>query len=452
MTPKTVSSDGEFIEVKANNNHHANGSTSGPCIVCKRETVEPFLNLGETALANKFLRRDELSKTELTYPLRVGFCHTCCHVQLTDIVPPQAMFEDYLYVSSASDTLKAHLYELGDLIVQRYRLGSEDLVIDIGCNDGTLLKGFRRHGVRVLGVDPAANLAELARESGIERYVGFFTSESAPEIARQWGLAAVITATNTFPHIPRLHDFMTGIKTALARGGVFVIEAHYLVDLLEQGAFDTIYHEHVSYWALGPMIYLFDQSGMEVVHVERVPVHHGQVRVFVQRKGEGVVQPSVASVLETERSLGIHEFSTYERFADRTRKIKSDLHGKLRELRDEKKSLVGYGAPAKGNTLLSYLEIGTEILTYIVDRSPLKQGLYTPGMHIPVVAPERLLRDQPDYVLLLAWNFVEEILAEQSEYLKRGGKFIIPVPEVRIIHEGNVRDEASGAMRMVTGS
>lgn len=403
------------------------------CIVCGRKTVETFLDLGKTALANKFLNQDELSLSEPRYPLRVGFCHTCGHVQLTDIVPPQAMFEDYLYVSSASDTLKAHLYDLSDIVAERYRLRPEDLVIDIGCNDGTLLTGFKRHGPRVLGVDPAANLAELTRAGGIDRHVGFFTAESAKEIVRNRGLATIITATNTFPHIPRLDDFISGLKTALAPAGVFVIEAHYLVDLLDQGAFDTIYHEHVSYWALGPMVYLFEQAGMEVVHAERVPIHHGQLRVFVQRKGEGRIESSVAELLEQEASLGINEFSTYRRFAETTYTIKSDLHTKLQELRTEKKRLAGYGAPAKGNTLLSYLEIGPDILTYIADRSPLKQGLYTPGMHIPVVPVERLLADQPDYVLLLAWNFVDEIVSQQNEYLKRGGKFIIPVPKVRII-------------------
>jgi SAM-dependent methyltransferase len=410
-----------------------NGSARVQCIVCKLETVESFLDLGQTALANKFLSHEELSLTEPTYPLRVGFCHTCGHVQLTDVVPPQAMFEDYLYVSSASDTLKAHLHDLSDIVVERYRLGPTDLVIDIGCNDGTLLSGFRRHGVRVLGVDPAANLAELTRGNGIDRYVGFFAADSAREIVKEWGAATAITATNTFPHIPRLQDFITGLKTVLGPGGVFVIEAHYLVDLLEQGAFDTIYHEHVSYWALGPMVYLFHKAGMEVVHVERLPLHHGQIRVFVQRKGEGQIQPSVEELLEMERSLGINQFDTYRRFAETTQKIKSDLHTKIRELRGAGKKLAGYGAPAKGNTLLSFLEIGPETLPYIADRSALKQGLYTPGLHIPVVAPERLLADQPDYALLLAWNFVDEILQQQQEYRRRGGRFIIPVPKIKVV-------------------
>jgi SAM-dependent methyltransferase len=404
-----------------------------PCLLCRSQAVEEFLDLGITALANKFLAREELSLPEPAYPLKVGFCHTCHHVQLTEIVPPKAMFEDYLYVSSASDTLKDHLYDLSDIVVERFRLGHENLVIDIGCNDGTLLSGFRRHGVQVLGVDPAANLAALTRDHGINRYVGFFTAESAKEILHQWGPAKAITATNTFPHIPELQDFVEGIKTVLAPGGVFVIEAHYLLDLLEQAAFDTIYHEHVSYWALGPMVYLFERAGMEVTDVERLSLHHGQIRIFVQRNGEGAVKPSIDKLLKMERSIGLDKFATYQEFARKSHKIKLDLHRFLKTLRLEGKDLAGYGAPAKGNTLLSFLEIGPETLTYIADRSALKQGRFTPGSHIPVVPPERLLEDQPDYCLLLAWNFAEEIMSQQVLYRQRGGKFILPVPEVKLL-------------------
>jgi len=391
------------------------------------------LDLGLTALANKFITKEELSCTEASYPLTVGFCHSCNHIQLTEIVPPKEMFEEYLYVSSASDTLKNHLYDLSDTVVKRFGLGPEHLVVDIGCNDGTLLSGFRRHGVRVLGVDPAANLAALTHHIGIDRYVGFFNANTASEILTNWGPAAAITATNTFPHIPELQDFISGIKKILAAGGVFVIEAHYLVDLLEQCAFDTIYHEHVSYWSLGAMIRIFERAGMEIVDVERLPIHHGQIRVFVQRQGEGWVRPTVAKVLETERDLGIDQLATFRRFGARTQKIKTDLQNKLQDLRGAGKTVVGYGAPAKGNTLLSYLDIGPNLVPYIADRSTLKQGRYTPGMHIPVVPPDRLLTDQPDYVLLLAWNFADEIVDQQAEYRRQGGKFIIPVPDVRII-------------------
>ena len=403
------------------------------CIVCGSDNVQEFLNLGRMALANNFLTKEELSRPEPKYPLRAGFCHNCSHVQLMKRVPPSAMFENYLYVSSMSDTLKRHLYDLAQVVTERYHLGPDDLVIDIGSNDGTLLTGFKRYGVKTLGVDPARNLAELARQVGVETYTAFFGSETAAQITERWGKASAITATNTFPHIPDLADFLRGIDMVLAANGVFVIEMHYLVDLLEQGAFDTIYHEHVSYWALGPMVYLFDKYDMQVVDVERLPLHHGQLRVFVHRKGHGEVQPSVAETLEMERSRGIDQFETYEHLAWSATRIKGDLRRTIEALLAQGKWVVGYGAPAKANTLLSFLEIGPEMIEYIADRSPLKQGRYTPGMHIPIVAPERLLEDQPDYVLLLAWNFANEIMEQQAEYHRRGGKFIIPIPQVEIV-------------------
>jgi len=403
------------------------------CIVCGNTQVEQFLDLGSTPLANKFLSQDKLSQPEPSYPLRVGFCHDCHHVELTEAVHPSAMFDDYLYISSASDTLKAHLFDLSDIVSQRYELNSKDLVVDIGCNDGTLLSGFKRHGVKTLGVDPAQNLAVFTEKLGIDRHIGFFNSSSAKEIAKKYGPASAITATNTFPHIPELQDFIRGLDAALAPDGVFVIEAHYLIDILDQGAFDTIYHEHVSYWALGPMRRLFEAHGFEIVNAERLALHHGQLRVFVQRKGRGKVQSGVKAILEAEQARGLDRFETFQNFAKDVQRIKIELTKTINDLRASGKRIVGYGAPAKGNTLLCFLELGTDKIEYIADKSPLKQGLFTPGLHVPVVPPEQLLTDQPEYVLLLAWNFVDEILEQQAEYRKRGGKFIIPVPAVRII-------------------
>ena len=404
--------------------------SASECLICRKQHVEEFLDLGKTALANQFLRADELETPEPKYPLRVGFCHDCGHVQLLDSVPPLEMFANYLYISSASDTLKNHLWELSDDLVGRYRLGKDDLVIDIGCNDGTLLQGFARHGVRTLGVDPAENLAEFPAG---DRYIGLFTASSSREIVASRGKAALITATNTFPHIQNLDDFIEGILHALRPRGAFVIEMHYLLDLIEQVAFDTVYHEHVSYWALAPMKRLFERHGMRVVDAQRVPLHHGQLRVHVQRDGEGDIRAGIEEILAAEKSTGLDRFETYVAFAERTQKIKKDLHEALTAIAKRGERIAGYGAPAKGNTLLGFLEIGPDLLPYIVDRSPLKQGLFTPGTHIPVVTPERLLTDQPEYVLLLAWNFAEEVIKQQAQYLSNGGKFMVPVPEVRLL-------------------
>ena len=402
-----------------------------PCIVCGSKSVEVFLDLGSTPLANKFLTREQLSRPEPSFPLRVGICQECAHVQLADSIPPSAMFEDYLYISSASETLKAHLWEISDIITKRCGLSKADLVMDIGCNDGTLLSGFKRYGVRTLGVDPAKNLTDFTTKLGIDRYVGFFNSSSAKEIVAKYGKPKIITATNTFSHVPALRDFVEGIGIALAPGGTFVIEAHSLYELLEQVAFDTVYHEHVSHWALAPMVRLFQQQGLEIVNVERVLLHHGQLRVSVQRQGEGKIQPSVGEILELEQRHGLDKLETLRDFADRVAGIKRDLTKTVVELRKAGKRVVGYGAPAKGNTLLCYLGLGPDKIEYIADKSPLKQGLFTPGM--PVVPPERLLEDQPDYVLILAWNFKDEVLAQQAEYRRRGGKFILPVPKVKIV-------------------
>ncbi len=404
------------------------------CLVCARSQVDEFLDLGSTALANKFPTADDLNQPEPRFPLRVGFCRGCGHVQLTELVPPAAMFTDYLYVSSASDTLRAHFDDLAATLASRHGLADGGLVIDIGCNDASLLCCFRDRGAATLGVDPAENLAEFSRGTGIERYQGFFGADSAAEIAAQWGRAALITATNTFPHIPDLSGFVAGLDTALAPGGAFVLEAHYLVDLLAQLAFDTVYHEHVSYWALGPMIRLFENHGMEVVRAERLPIHHGQLRATVMRRGEGDVDDSVAEVLAAERELGIDRFETWSAFAARVDRLKTDVVDCLRGLKAEGRRLAGYGAPAKGSTLLEFFGVGPDLLDFIADRSALKQGRYTPGSHIPIVAPEALLEEPaPDHVLLLAWNFEDEILAQQAEFRRRGGKFVLPVPEVRIV-------------------
>ena len=411
----------------------ANDPKPSPCLVCGSDRVREFLDLGRTALANRFLTGEELDRPEIRYPLRMGLCPDCGHVQLTDRVPPGEMFTEYLYMSSASETLNAHFADLSETLIRRHALTGADLVVDIGCNDEALLRCFRRHGIRTLGVDPATNLAQLTAGSAVDRFVGYFGSAAAFDIVARWGQASLITATNTFPHIHDLRDFMLGIQVALAPGGAFVIECHYLLDLLDSLAFDTVYHEHVSYWSLRSLVALVQMYDMEVVDAERLPLHHGQIRVTVRRAGEAVVHRNVSEVLEREHDRGGEAFATYQAFADRADATRRELRTMLLRLKGQGRRLAGYGAPAKASTLLELLHVGPDVLDFIVDRSPLKQGRYTPGTHIPIVSPERLLADPPDYVLLLAWNFVEEILAQQASYREGGGRFILPVPEVRVL-------------------
>ena len=404
------------------------------CIVCGGNTVREFLDLGRMSLANKFLTKEEVDAGgEVSYPLVVGFCDGCGHVQLTEHVAPPAMFDNYLYISSMSDTLKEHLHDLARTMVGRLGLGAESLVLDIGSNDGTLLSGFRGEGVRTLGIDPAANLAEMARRNGVETVTAYFGEATARKLLAEHGPAALLTSTNSFPHIPDLQDFLKGVDIMMAPDGAMAIEAHYLRDLLEQNAFDTVYHEHVSYWALGPMKALFARFGMEPVMVERLPLHHGQLRVTVRRKGVAPVDESVARTLAEEKAMGLDRFETYEAFAKNALALRESLTSVLRDFAGKGQRVVGYGAPAKSSTLITFLGLGPDNLAYIADRSPLKQGRYTPGAHIPVVSPERLLADQPDYVVLLAWNFADEIMAQLADYTRKGGRFILPIPKVSIV-------------------
>ena len=343
------------------------------------------------------------------------------------------MFDDYLYISSLSSTLVQHLRGLAQSVTQRYGLGETDLVVDIGSNDGTLLKGFKELGVRTLGVDPAKNLASLASENGIESLTAYFDEKSSDQITEQYGQASAVTATNVFPHIQDFTGFLKGLDSLLTPDGVFVLEAHYLGDLIEQCAFDTVYHEHVSFWSLGAATTLFGRFGFEVVDVERLPIHHGQIRIYVQRAGRTDPSKNVSALLADETSKGLTDLQNLEAFSDRVGEIRTSLGQAFTKFASEGKSVVGYGAPAKGNTLLTYLGVGPEQLPYIADKSPLKQGRFTPGTHIPVVEPAKILSEQPDYVLILAWNFADEIMQELSSYREAGGKFILPVPKVKVI-------------------
>lgn len=399
------------------------------CFLCDAVSPKLILDLGETVLANAFRRQEHLDVPEPRYPLRFGACSECGHVQLLDRVSPSEMFRDYLYVSSASETLRSHFDALSGLLVSRGGLGSNDLVVDIGCNDSLLLRCFDRRGLRTLGVDPAENLSEYSG-NGIDRIIDFFGAGSAERILDGWGTASLVTITNTFPHIHDLDDFVIGLDGILAPGGKIVIEAHYLVDMLEQTAFDTIYHEHVSYWRLGTIVRLFERHGMQVVRAERVPLHHGQIRVTIQRDGEAEADPSVARILESETAAGLGREGPYRQFADRTKAVRDQVRERLGAARERGSRLAGYGAPAKATVLLNYAGLDVEHLPYVCDASPLKQGLYIPGTRIPIAVPGRLLEDQPDYVLLLAWNFADEISRQQAEYRRRGGRFLVPLPEL----------------------
>lgn len=403
------------------------------CRICKNKDITTFLSLGPLPTPNAYISKEDLEKPEPTYPLNVGYCNSCGLVQLTQIVRPDIMFKNYRYVPSASQTMIEHFGRLAKETVKRFNLAPGALVVDIGSSDGTLLKAFRKHKVNVLGIDPATNLAEIANASGIETINNFFSRELAGRIRAERGQAKVITATNVVGHIANLDNFFRGIESLLSVDGVFIAEFPYLVDLLEKTEFDTIYQEHLSYFSVKPLLKLLESFELKISGITRIDVHGGSLRIFVRKGSSGSLPPSVIKLLGLEEERRIYKPEIYRAFTERIEKKRQDLVSLLSQLKHSGKRIVGYGASARGNILLHYFGIDRKFLDYVVDSTPYKQGLYTPGHHIPIFPESKILEDQPDYALLLAWNFVDEILAKQKEYRKRGGRFVLIVPKARIV-------------------
>jgi len=404
------------------------------CRVCRGAAMTKVLSFGPTPLANAFLRADAPHESEPYFPLDAYLCKECGLLQLCDVVSPEVLFKDYVYVSSTSPVFVAHFREFAEKICARFGLNRDSLVVDIGSNDGILLKPFRERGTKVLGVEPDRTIAAIARKNGVETVSEFFSPAVAEKIARKHGAADVITATNVFAHIDDIHAFARGVKHLLKKGGVFIIEVPYLVDFLEKNLFDTVYHEHLSYFGLSALDAFFKRSGMTVIDAERIPTHGGSLRVFAQKKDTSrQASAMVRRLIAAEKKRKIHEEKTYHAYALRIQKNRAKLLALLASLKEKGKSIAGYGAPAKGNTLLNYFSIGSEILNYIVDDSPHKQGKHTPGKRIPVVSAEELRANPPDYLLILAWNFAESIMRKNELFRKNGGKFIIPVPYPRVV-------------------
>lgn len=403
------------------------------CRVCKAKLAHRFLKLGPTPLANSFVREDQLNRPEPSFPLDVFFCGGCGLVQLGHVIPPEVMFTDYIYVSGTSTTIPAHFAGLAKDAAERLGLDRNSLVIDIGGNDGTLLKNFKALNIKVLNVEPASNIAKIAEASGIETVNEFWNKETALKIASEKGKAKLIVGTNVFAHVDDWENFLEGVKAALDDDGVLIIEAPYLVDLLERIEFDTIYHEHLSYLAVRPMATLFTRCGMELFDVRKFSIHGGSIRLYAKKAADNrPVSGTVSEMLSLEKGLKLDSPATYTEFAAKVEALKQNLLAMLNRLKSEGKKIAGYGAPAKGNTLLNYFKIGTDLLDYIVDRNELKQGLYTPGMHVPIFSTKKLAEDKPDYLLILAWNFADEIMMQQAAFSEKGGKFIIPLPQPSI--------------------
>jgi len=404
------------------------------CRACGEKSLRLFLPLGSQPLANSFLKSADEFALEQFFPLDTHFCETCSLVQIPDVVDPEVLFRHYLYVTGTSETIAQHNRAYAKSVVGMQRLSSDDLVIEVASNDGSLLRCFKAFGVKTLGVEPATNIAAMAREAGIETVNEFFNLDSARKIRGDYGPAKAVIGNNVLAHVDDTQDFLRGCKEVIGEDGLVIIEMPYLGDLLNRTEYDTIYHEHLCYFSVNSLMRLCEGAGLVIVRMDHVPIHGGSLRMHAGHKE--IHQTHSAQVIawaEEEKGKGFTSFERYEQLARSVERSRETLVSLLTRLKAEGKTVAGYGAAAKGNTLLNYCQINTDLLPYVVDKNPLKLGMYTPGMHIPVLPVSTLLERQPDYLLILAWNFAEEIMRQQSEYKGRGGTFIIPIPEVRLI-------------------
>ena len=402
------------------------------CRICGAGDLWMFLSLGETPLANSLIPPERAAEPEARFPLEVARCPDCGLVQLTVVVDPEVMFRHYLYASSASTPLLPHFDAYADEVVRRFAPPGS-LVVEVGSNDGVLLRPLAARGARVLGIEPSTNIAAVANAADLETWNDFFTTEVARRVVAEKGPASAVLANNVLAHIDDLHDVVASLDILLADTGVFVTEFPYLLDLMEHVEYDTIYHEHLSYLALAPLARLFAEVGLELFDVHHLDVHGGSLRLFVGRAGRHEITPELIATLRAERDAGVLDPKSYGEFAAKVRESRDALRALLRDLRREGKSVAALGATAKGNTLLNYCGIGPDDVAWVADSTPLKQGLLTPGMHIPV-RPEAAIREErPDYTLLLAWNYADAIVKRFADYLDAGGRFIHPIPRARVI-------------------
>lgn len=405
------------------------------CRFCRAPLEQTFCDLGMSPLSNAFLTADQLGAKEPLYPLHAYVCGSCFLVQLQEFQTPQQIFGEYAYFSSYSDSWLAHCKTYASMAMERFRLGAGSRVVEIASNDGYLLQYFRDAGIPVLGIEPARNVAAAAEQKGIPTVSEFFGGALAARLAAEGCQADLVIANNVLAHVPDLNDFVNGINKLLKHNGSATLEFPHLLELIEHGEFDTIYHEHFSYFSLLSAEKVLAAHRLAVFDVESLPTHGGSLRVYCGHAGcaDRAASKNVIALRERERKAGLHTLAAYSNFSQKAKRAKEKLLAFLVDAKKQGLTVAGYGAPAKGNTLLNYCAICADLLEYTVDRSPYKQGRFLPGTHIPIHAPERIMQTRPDYVLILPWNLKEEIVSQMGAIREWGGRFVVPIPELTVL-------------------
>lgn len=404
------------------------------CRFCNELLTNIFVDLGMSPLSNAFLKKEMLNKPEKKYPLRVYVCNNCFLVQLPEFEKPKNIFKNYVYFSSYSSTWLDHAKNYVNMMIKKFNFDKKNFVIEIASNDGYLLQFFKEKNIPILGIEPAGNVAKVAIEQGIPTITKFFSVNTANQLKLEGKLADLIIGNNVLAHVPNLNDFVQGLKILLSPNGIITIEFPHLLQLIQQNQFDTIYHEHFSYFSLYTAIKIFEKHDLKIFDVDELKTHGGSLRIYAtsNENSSHMINDRVKTILRKEKEFGMMNISTYTNFQKRAIDVKKQLLNFIYSAKNEKKKIVCYGAAAKGNTLLNYCNIKSDDIDYVVDRNLYKQGMYIPGTHILIKSPEEIKKSKPDYVLILPWNLKDEI-SEQMNFIKDwGGKFVIPIPEVTV--------------------